>query len=759
MKQILAIFLALTLALILNIVIFPVYPVMAQDTIYVDDDNITSPWDGTEENPYQNIQDAIDSASSGDVIMIMEGIYNEWLTIDKPLTLQGENRDTTILEASTTSSKDGITVKNISGVTIRNLTIRKYRFDIYLENSHNNFITNNIITDLGPLINVDYCGIRTSNADNNMINNNIIRNNEYGISLHSSSDGNIIENNTFINNEQNAIRLNWSSNNIVKNNSVTNNGYGINIEYHANENIIEENNISNNSNHGIRLFRCIQNKVLNNIISDNEQHGILLSDAVDSEILGNNISRNGGITTNPTYGGITITYESVLFGSAGNIIAYNTISDHPQEAIKLLSNYVTETEIYNNTIENNKYGIYIHNATNSLVYNNNFINNTTQAKDHWMNSSAFNRSIPTGGNYWSDWTGPDVDSDGFVDKPYKFVFFVVDNLPWANPNGWLTPQNRPPDANIGDSYVSTENDPIDFDAGSSSDDDGDPLQFRWDLDGDGTWDTPLSDSPVYDGFEKDDDYSGIIRVKVTDGQASDVDETTVTFNNLAPIIDILKSDPENPQCYSMPIEFTGIGKDPGQDELTFEWDFGDGNTKTYYALGGPFNMTVLHTYGDWGDYTVTLTVWDDDGGGTIAHLPISLWDTKAPKVLCEEAVNPHGDVIPGEERGKNGKQKNNQNPGGFYQIFGIDNCDPSPEIYIGTIEDPYLFGPFESGVVIKFTEAAGAEPSIKKIGSINGQAGAVTWHITLPSDPVVTVVDAAGNTDFCDRCLVPPPPM
>ena len=32
-------------------------------TIYVDDDNTDGPWDGTQEHPYQFIQDGVDNAS------------------------------------------------------------------------------------------------------------------------------------------------------------------------------------------------------------------------------------------------------------------------------------------------------------------------------------------------------------------------------------------------------------------------------------------------------------------------------------------------------------------------------------------------------------------------------------------------------------------------------------------------------------------------------------------------------------------------
>ena len=36
------------------------------DIIYVDDDNTTGPWDGTEDHPFQFIQDGIDVAVGDD---------------------------------------------------------------------------------------------------------------------------------------------------------------------------------------------------------------------------------------------------------------------------------------------------------------------------------------------------------------------------------------------------------------------------------------------------------------------------------------------------------------------------------------------------------------------------------------------------------------------------------------------------------------------------------------------------------------------
>ena len=57
--------------------------------IYVDDDG------GAD---FTNIQDAIDFAEEEDTIFVYGGTYNEMITIDKPLNLQGENKETTIID-------------------------------------------------------------------------------------------------------------------------------------------------------------------------------------------------------------------------------------------------------------------------------------------------------------------------------------------------------------------------------------------------------------------------------------------------------------------------------------------------------------------------------------------------------------------------------------------------------------------------------------------------------------------------------------
>ncbi len=69
-----------------------------------------------------------------------------------------------------------------------------------------------------------------------------------------------------------------------------------------------------------------------------------------------------------------------------------------------------------------------------------------------------------------------------------------------------------------------------------------------------------------------------------------------------------------------------------------------------------------------------------------------------------------------------------------------------------------MFGPFASGVKIKYTQAPGAPPKSMPIGSTNGRAGAVSVHIIGQGDIGVFAVDASGNTSPRLACLVPPPP-
>lgn len=128
-------------------------------------------------------------------------------------------------------------------------------------------------------------------------------------------------------------------------------------------------------------------------------------------------------------------------------------------------------------------------------------------------------------------------------------------------------------------------------------------------------------------------------------------------------------------------------------------------------------------------------------------------DTTPPVAACVETVNPHGKNIP-QAPGTG------QNEDGFYQLSAMDDTWPadSLEVFVTDIGSGTVFGPFAVGDNIKYTQAGGAKPSSKPMGSGNGQAGAVLVHIKGNGDAELTAVDGAGNESDPSSCLVPRPP-
>jgi hypothetical protein len=165
-------------------------------------------------------------------------------------------------------------------------------------------------------------------------------------------------------------------------------------------------------------------------------------------------------------------------------------------------------------------------------------------------------------------------------------------------------------------------------------------------------------------------------------------------------------------------------------------------TETISAgLGAPQGDTVLCTV----DFLVDGELLD----GFTQSVTVHIADVTAPAPACDEGTNPHGKNVP---------KATNQNPDGFYLLSAVDNVDPNPQIWVMDGGSATIFGPYASGTTIKYTQAPGATPSEKTIGSPNGQAGAVTVHLKGTGDAFVFATDASGNESATVSCLVPPPP-
>ena len=131
---------------------------------------------------------------------------------------------------------------------------------------------------------------------------------------------------------------------------------------------------------------------------------------------------------------------------------------------------------------------------------------------------------------------------------------------------------------------------------------------------------------------------------------------------------------------------------------------------------------------------------------------------------CCESVNPHGEKIPpagwSTEPGTN--PNSGKNPDGFYGVW-IPPCSCIDMLYVSYVgsSDPQLLGPYTVSPCglfnFKLTEAKGAAPQVKKMGSSNGKAGAVPYHFLLPGDAQISFY-SGGDLIGSTTCVVPPPP-
>jgi len=83
-----------------------------------------------------------------------------------------------------------------------------------------------------------------------------------------------------------------------------------------------------------------------------------------------------------------------------------------------------------NNIQSNAQGLILNNTANVQVFHNNFLDNKLQAQDTNSTQNVWDNGYPSGGNFWSDYTGVDNCSgpqqnicpspDGIGDTPYTF---------------------------------------------------------------------------------------------------------------------------------------------------------------------------------------------------------------------------------------------------------------------------------------------------------------------------------------------------
>jgi hypothetical protein len=145
----------------------------------------------------------------------------------------------------------------------------------------------------------------------------------------------------------------------------------------------------------------------------------------------------------------------------------------------------------------------------------------------------------------------------------------------------------------------------------ASDSNGATLDFDWDLNNDGDFETK-DEQPVFSAADLDGPTSRTVGVRVTD-EASRLATATATINvnNLAPVLSI--SAPVYAELYTVNAEvnLNASVTDAGTaDTLTCSVDWADGTTAPVTCASGSF--TASHAYSEAGVYIIQVTAKDDD---------------------------------------------------------------------------------------------------------------------------------------------------
>ena len=285
-------------------------------------------------------------------------------------------------------------------------------------------------------------GFDLTSVNNVIIRNTNIRDCWHGIWL-DSSHFNTICYNTVTNNRYGVFLVGSSSNNDILWNEITLNGQGIDLYEHSDFNTISNNTMSNNTDHGIYLQESSDNIVGWNDMWYNGMDwfcAIWLREADGNSIFSNFLEFNGvGIGLQSSDDNI-ISDNDIYTGDCG--IGLNDLGSSGTES--RLNN------VYNNFIHGNSIGVTLRNSSSNSFHYNDFIDNTEQVHDFsWDNPeippsvNTWDDGYPSGGNYWSDYTGvddysgPNQDqpgSDGIGDTPYVIDENNQDNYPlWPSP--------------------------------------------------------------------------------------------------------------------------------------------------------------------------------------------------------------------------------------------------------------------------------------------------------------------------------------
>ncbi|KYK26859.1 hypothetical protein AYK20_08560 [Thermoplasmatales archaeon SG8-52-1] len=359
------------------------------------------PGDNPTEKKWDTIQEGIDDVGDNELVYVFNGEYTDSVTVDKPISIYGEEGDTFINNPFSTAIGVAITSDNtvVDGFTIENNNI-----GVRINGLNNTIIQNCNILNTTTGIKIE------NNAEGNMIMHCNFTNNTYGVYI-TSSDYNIVgsigdmeqpvvADCVFLLNDY-GVYLENADNNYILGCTINATGisdprlpppytWGICLD-NADNNTIALCDVFSASQYGMYLSGSINNSITSCIIRENNR-GVYLSGSSDNFIVENNISDS-------SYAGVSI----VTMSSTGNSVFWNDF---------IRNGIITQVQAEDFGTGNNW------NATENATY-------------------LYNGSGE--GNHWDDYSGTDSDGDGIGDTSYSIAGTAnsEDDFPVMEEYGWL----------------------------------------------------------------------------------------------------------------------------------------------------------------------------------------------------------------------------------------------------------------------------------------------------------------------------------
>lgn len=340
---------------------------------------------------YRGIQQAVNGAGDGDLIMVDSGIYYESVVVNKTVSIIGQDPANTVIDGNGSSS---VVKLSANGIALSGFTIRGGVEGLTVVSNVNN-VTDNVMTD------------------------NIV-----GVALNIGCEGNTISHNEITMSVTYGIYGDRCGSNLISENNISSNGYYGIFLYASQPCVLESNRILSNVWDGARIRYSVNNTIEGNLFSGNVNGLVIYSDADPrraSRLAKYNTIEANTVVNNSC--GIKIEHDAGSTEMAGNVIERNLI-------------------------ESNEIGLNISGSNGNMIFNNDFVNNSNQSLIYQSLNDSWDGGYYVGGNYWSDYNGtdsywgPDQDrtgSDGVVDYPYQVSANPGENdtYPLVRADVWL----------------------------------------------------------------------------------------------------------------------------------------------------------------------------------------------------------------------------------------------------------------------------------------------------------------------------------